>query len=98
MENDQLPLSRSTFDPWVGRDFTIGVPASGGLLRLHSVMELTPSVREGGGFRLEFTGPADTGSLPQATYRLAHDDLECEIFIVPIARSGDVVRYEALFL
>jgi hypothetical protein len=36
--------------------------------------------------------------LPQSTYRLLHDELGAfELFIVPIARDAEGVRYEAVF-
>jgi hypothetical protein len=48
-------------------------------------------------FSLVFAGPLDP-QLPQATYALAHERLgELAIFLVPIARDADGVRYEAVF-
>jgi len=48
-------------------------------------------------FSLFFTGPADV-ILQQHLYPLAHDAMgELEIFLVPIARTDDGFRYEAVF-
>ena len=52
--------------------------------------------RDGGAFRLEFTGPADP-MLPQAIYAVASDGVEHDIFLVPIARDQGETRYEAVF-
>lgn len=48
-------------------------------------------------FALVFLGPPRF-VLPQAIYRFEHDGLGAlEIFIVPIGRSAEGVRYEAVF-
>jgi hypothetical protein len=65
-------------------------------LTLDKGQELSDSGREGGSFRLEFLGPADP-VLPQAIYRFAGGRADHDIFIVPIARNPDGVRYEAIF-
>ena len=65
-------------------------------LALAKAQELADSGREGGSFRLEFLGPADP-ILPQAIYRFVKEDVEHDIFIVPVARSPGGVRYEAIF-
>ena len=65
-------------------------------LVLEKAVELTPSVRPGGSFRLEFRGPADP-MLEQATYLLHREDRTFEIFIVPIAQDERGTSYEAIF-
>jgi hypothetical protein len=46
-------------------------------------------------FSLVFSGPPVLG---QGTYRLTHAELgELDLFLVPIGRDGEVVRYEAAF-
>jgi hypothetical protein len=65
-------------------------------LTLDKGQELSDSGREGGSFRLEFLGPADP-VLPQAIYHFVKEDAGHDIFIVPVARSPDGVRYEAIF-
>jgi len=48
-------------------------------------------------FSLFFTGPADV-LLQQHLYPLAHEVMgEMEIFLVPIGRTADGFRYEAVF-
>ena len=80
------------------RGKTFAVPVRGhrlGLL-LEAAQELPGSSRAGGGFRLEFLGPADPmlqqGIFP---FEIARDRFE--IFIVPIARDQRGTRYEAVF-
>ena len=83
------------FQSRAGADFAVdGVE---GALRLERVLELPMSRREGGGFRLEFDGPAQP-VLPQATYSLSHDGEAFEIFIVPVSKSAaGGITYEAIF-
>jgi hypothetical protein len=48
-------------------------------------------------FSILFRGPAEP-MLPQRIYRLQHEAIgTLEIFIVPVARDADGVRYEAIF-
>lgn len=48
-------------------------------------------------FSLLFRGPPE-GVLPQGVYPLEHPELgRLEIFLVPISRTDDGVRYEAVF-
>ena len=48
-------------------------------------------------FSLFFTGPADP-FLPQLMYSLSHEVMgEFEIFLVPIGKTADGFRYEAVF-
>jgi hypothetical protein len=48
-------------------------------------------------FSLYFEGPAEP-HLPQRTYTLAHERMGThDIFIVPVARSADGFRYQAVF-
>jgi hypothetical protein len=47
-------------------------------------------------FTLEFVAPGEP--LPQQTYALSHEVLGTHlVFLVPIAREGDSIRYEAVF-
>ena len=83
-------------------DFALGetyeVEHDGGAHRLYltAAEPLPHSRREGGGFRLEFRGPA-APILPQASYCLDCGGTPREIFIVPIGRDGEGTRYEAIF-
>ena len=79
---------------------TLTVPRANGALALDlaEAQPLPQSMREGGGFRLMFLGPADA-PLAQGTYTFSRDDrVAHEIFVVPIgpARDGRL-RYEAIF-
>jgi hypothetical protein len=48
-------------------------------------------------FSLFFTGPADI-LLPQQSYPLEHEQLgTLDIFLVPVARTEEGLRYEAVF-
>jgi hypothetical protein len=48
-------------------------------------------------FSLLFVGPAEF-ELPQRLYRLRHPELsQLTLFLVPIAREKDGMRYEAVF-
>ena len=48
-------------------------------------------------FSLFFQGPAEP-ALPQASYTMEHERMgELLIFIVPIAKTGDGFRYQAVF-
>jgi hypothetical protein len=48
-------------------------------------------------FSLFFTGPADI-LLPQRSYTLEHEQLGMlDIFLVPVARTEENLRYEAVF-
>lgn len=48
-------------------------------------------------FSLLFRGPADT-LLPQGMYAIRHDQMgTAELFLVPVARHGDGLYYEAVF-
>jgi hypothetical protein len=83
-------------------DFAAGedyeVPVGGGAVKLvvHKVEPLHHAIRAGGGFRIEFVGPA-APLLPQAIYQLRRNGETREIFIVPIARDAEALRYEAIF-
>jgi len=65
-------------------------------LTLEQVEELPSAGREGGSFRLEFSGPPEP-ILPQAIYPFRNGEDALEIFIVPIGRSPSGTRYEAIF-
>jgi hypothetical protein len=65
-------------------------------LALTQVEPLAMSQRNGGGFRLEFTGPTDP-ALPQGLYLLESVQSQAEIFIVPVARDAATLTYEAIF-
>lgn len=69
-------------------------------LELVEVKSWRSGAAEQGGmerFSLFFTGPADV-LLPQQLYTLEHDELGVlDIFLVPVARTPEALRYEAVF-
>lgn len=85
-------LTGAAFQPHLREEFRLhGGPASMPALTLADVNG------EGRPFSIEFLGPRDP-VLPQRIYRLEHPALGAlELFIVPIGRDADGVRYEAVF-
>lgn len=91
-------LTLSTFEPLVGDRFGVDAAPTGTKFVLESA---TAAAGESPGrrapFSLTFLGPGEP-LLPQAIYALRHADLGVlEIFLVPIARGAEGVRYEAIF-
>jgi hypothetical protein len=80
----------------VGESFAVRAGDSEIELKLEAADELPQQVREEGSFRLLFAGPPDP-LLPQAIYAMKRGEETLEIFIVPIAREPDGIRYEAIF-
>ncbi|MBO9624513.1 MAG: hypothetical protein J7500_17530 [Sphingomonas sp.] len=89
-------LAWNDFSDKAGQTYDVEAPGGPYALVLSAAAQLSDSGREGGSFRLEFTGPADQ-ILPQATYRLSADGRAFDIFIVPIGRNEHGTRYEAIF-
>jgi hypothetical protein len=79
-----------------GTVYTVSSDKQNYPLTLDRAQPLSDSGREGGSFRLEFLGPGEP-VLPQATYSFSDGETEHDIFIVPVARDGGGVRYEAVF-
>ena len=81
----------------VGDAFT--VTAADGMqqtLMLSAATPLSDSGRPGGCFRLVFSGTADT-MFVQGIHSFAGDAFAWDIFIVPVAVTGDRAEYEAIF-
>lgn len=95
-------LTADTFAPLVGDAFTVVAPGLDGfVLELLSAATFggAPAVDDAGvrsPFRLTFRGPA-SGILPQGTYRLEHETMLLDIFIVPLAPDAGGPIYEAIF-
>ena len=90
-------LTLDQFADSVGETYEVAVGDATVPLRLEeAAASAWADTRQGGAFRLEWSGPADA-MLPQATYLIRHGGRELAIMIVPIARSGDEIRYEAIF-
>ncbi|WP_144224108.1 DUF6916 family protein [Mesorhizobium amorphae] len=90
-------LTGADFEPHIGTDFDVAEASVPLALQLLEVRLLGTALRSGGAFALTFRGPP-TEPLQQATYPLVHPRLgRLDIFIVPIARQTDGMRYEAVF-
>ena len=94
----------ATFSAHLGKTFRISMDSSQPLdLELIEATDLSaryPSERAEGKWRpfsIVFRGPGDI-LLPQAIYRIEHDQIGTfDLFIVPIGRDKDGLRYEAVF-
>ncbi len=90
-------LTGTDFEPHIGADFDVAETSVPLALNLLEVRKLGTALRDGGAFALTFRGPL-ASPLPQAIYPLVHPGLgRLDIFIVPIARQDDGMRYEAVF-
>jgi len=86
----------SDFSGLVGQSFAVAVGGHRLMLTLVAAEELAGSVREAGGFRLEFLGPADP-MLNQGIFAFQSEGRRYDLFIVPLGRSAEGTRYEAVF-
>ena len=94
---DQLTIE--SFEPLVGTSFWLDESGQKVELRLTNtarVMEGEAARLKRTPFSLFFLAPV---FLPQRVYRLTHDAFSepLEIFLVPVARQGDVYTVEAVF-
>lgn len=97
-------LTHEHFAPLVGQAFVVTVGPDEVLTM--ELVEATVSSQPGGRgpegqeraqFSLVFRGP-ETPFLTQATYVVTHEAVgEQEVFLVPLGRDADGVRYEAAF-
>lgn len=95
-------LTHEHFAPLVGEDFAVATAE--GVLGMR-LQEVTASALPGGRgpqgqersqFSLVFRGPEPV--LPQGTYAVTHEAVgELELFLVPLGRDAEGVRYEAAF-
>ncbi|CAM5482314.1 hypothetical protein MAUB1S_08093 [Mycolicibacterium aubagnense] len=90
-------LTGADFEPHIGTDFGVAEASVPLALQLLEVRQLGTALRSGGAFALTFRGPL-AEPLSQAIYPLVHPRLgRLDIFIVPVARQNDGMRYEAVF-
>lgn len=83
-------LTGAAFQPHLREEFHL----DGGPAITLTLVEVNGEARP---FSIEFLGPRDP-VLPQRIHRLEHPALGAlELFIVPIGRDADGVRYEAVF-
>jgi hypothetical protein len=84
------------FSDEIGGIWEVGAGDATVPLHLAAAQALPGAMRAEGGFRLEWKGPAET-ILPQAIYSFRRDGNGFEMFIVPVARQGESILYEAIF-
>ncbi|MBV9932130.1 MAG: hypothetical protein JO013_14470 [Alphaproteobacteria bacterium] len=89
-------LRLEDFEATVGESWQVEAGGRAVPMRLEAAQSLSRALRAEGGFRLEWSGPADP-LLPQGIYRFRRDGRDAEMFIVPVAQAGDGFRYEAIF-
>lgn len=90
-------LTYQDFARKIGTRFEVEVPGGRVPLALDAAQELPSMGRDGGSFRLEFVGPAQT-FLPQAIYPFTIAGERHGIFIVPLGQDQRGFRYEAIFV
>ncbi|MDW5594732.1 hypothetical protein VSS74_10315 [Conexibacter stalactiti] len=105
MSSDLEHLTLERCLPHVGEPFVVPATTPAGetvalSFRLDAATALgdgAPAADGRAPFALHFVGPADA-PLAQGIVPLEHDALgRLEIFLVPVAREGDTLRYEAVF-
>lgn len=84
------------FSGRVGKVFEVRAQGQVVPLRLDAFQELPASKRVGGAFRLEFSGPHNP-ALGQGSFPVFIGEDQFAIFIVPLGRGPDRMRYEAIY-
>lgn len=93
--NIPMVLSQGVFAACLNQRFQLA-DAGGGELELIAVRREQASLPGQEAYSLLFAGALPM--LPQATYALTTATLGCvELFLVPVARDGDRVHYQAVF-
>jgi hypothetical protein len=88
----------AVFARTVGHRFSVPTPAGSTVeLELSALTGDPPRAGEPSSFSVFFVGPV-ADALAQGTYELSHPvEGTRHVFIVPVAREGDSIRYEAVF-
>lgn len=84
------------FEHRVGKSFTVQAAGHNVQLLLRACQPLPGSKRDGGAFRLEFSGPLNP-QLGQGVFSFQIDHDHFGIFIVPLGQGQNSMRYEALY-
>jgi hypothetical protein len=84
------------FEHRVGKSFTVQAAGHNVTLLLRACQPLPGSKRDGGAFRLEFSGPLNP-QLGQGVFSFQIDHDQFGIFIVPLGQGQNSARYEALY-
>jgi hypothetical protein len=90
-------LRYADFSAQVGQGYEVLVNGGSLAVQLDEAQPLPGSQREGGGFRLLFSGPFEP-QIVQGTYVFRNNGNADQIFVVPIARDERGTQYEALFV
>jgi hypothetical protein len=90
-------LTLGDFEGRIGSVFAVDTTLGAQELVLESIQALPQSARPEGGFRVEFSGPAQP-RLPQSIYDFSIGGNQHAIFIVAIGQRADGrLLYEAVF-
>jgi len=89
-------LTIDDFSGKIGTSYEVLINGGAVPVKLAEFQPLPSAGREGGSFRLEFLGPIDP-VVPQGVHRFRRKDDVVEIFMVPISRTPEGTRYEAIF-
>jgi hypothetical protein len=94
---DLATCSLADFQPYLGVSLTTQVGGAERVLVMDKAeASRSPSQRPAGGFALYFIGEGSV--IPQGIVTFTTDKLASfELFIVPVAKEGSKVRYEAVF-
>jgi hypothetical protein len=92
----QRQIRLGDFEHRVGKTFTVQANGHNLPMLLRACQALPGSKRDGGAFRLEFSGPLNP-RLGQGIFSFHIDHDQYGIFIVPLGAGQQWMRYEALY-
>lgn len=92
----QRQVTLGDFEHRVGKTFTVQAGGHNLPMLLRACQHLPGSKRDGGAFRLEFSGPLNP-RLGQGTFAFHIDHDQFGIFIVPLGPGQRSMRYEAVY-
>ena len=84
------------FEHRVGKTFVVQVSGHKVPVVLRACQPLPGSKRDGGAFRLEFSGPLNP-QLGQGIFPFHIDHDQYGIFVVPLGQGQNAMRYEAIY-
>ncbi|HYD13691.1 MAG TPA: hypothetical protein VEC11_12660 [Allosphingosinicella sp.] len=90
------PVRIGDFEHRLGKTFIVSAGGHNVPIILRACQALPGSKRDGGAFRLEFSGPLNP-QLGQGTFAVNIDHDQYAIFIVPLGPGGRSMRYEAVY-
>ena len=92
----QRQVRLGDFEHRVGKTFTVQAAGQNLALVLRACQPLPGSRRDGGAFRLEFSGPLNP-RLGQGIFPFQIDHDQFGIFVVPVGETERSTRYEAVY-